>query len=421
RRNRHIWTPDGDAKLVSLVSKHGLKWTRIGEEMGLDLSAMSYRRRWEVLHATNQGAWTLAEDRKLVRSVEILVQRQPFGSYGWWVQIAKLMNTKRSPRDCYWRWNHTAHKLSGVNINKWSEDEQRRFDDALLTLMDTSDSDAAVDRARQEEPWLMPAVEPRFTQPAGFWILLSQMMGTRTAQQCRSQWVLLDRLSKFGGRPSKMILSIAETKQLARIVEQHGKKWGYIQDQHFPQIPSNYLSSIYDQWTGTADKYKIDLYTVNPEEMLIDYKPGACTALRRTGADGLYDPDGTLRIVRVFHSRSPLVPFRLALMSSIDRGQYREGLRSGETPINSRSFIPKGRSVSHEADLRRCGTDTLNRLITSLAVFGEDWVAVGKNMGLRASKCQSLYQDAVKIMPSIKATALAGETRVNRETASVRP
>ncbi|KAJ2325294.1 hypothetical protein GGI00_005079, partial [Coemansia sp. RSA 2681] len=135
--------------------------------MGLDLSAMSYRRRWEVLHATNQGAWTLAEDRKLVRSVEILVQRQPFGSYGWWVQIAKLMNTMRSPRDCYWRWNHTAHKLSGVNINKWSEDEQRRFDDALLTLTDTSDSDAAIDRARQEEPWLMPAVEPRFTQPAG--------------------------------------------------------------------------------------------------------------------------------------------------------------------------------------------------------------------------------------------------------------
>ncbi|KAJ2744657.1 hypothetical protein GGI20_002798 [Coemansia sp. BCRC 34301] len=424
RRNRHLWTPDGDEKLVRLVREHGLKWTRISKEMGLGLGVMSYRRRWEVIHATNQGAWTLAEDRKLARSMETLAQRQPFGSYGWWVQIAKLMKTKRTPRDCYWRWNNTLQKTGSASSTpprknrieaRWLEDELRRFDYAILAITDTSDSAASVDRARKEEPWLVPDVEPGFTQPRGFWNFISEMVGTRTAQQCRSHLQLVGRQTKVASHPIKMMLSIAETKKLARIVEQHGKKWRFIQERYFPQVPQDYLATSYYQWAATADKYKVDLHAINPEEMLVGYVRGACTALRRTGANGLYDPNGTLRIVRVARNRSPLVPFRLALMPAVDGSQRIEGFSSGEYLSKSHSVISKTLAASYEVDMLCCGTDTLNRLIKSLAALGEDWIAIGKDMGMRASVCQRLYQDAVKIMPSIKAAARAGETRANSE------
>ncbi|KAJ2823792.1 hypothetical protein GGI24_003590 [Coemansia furcata] len=425
RRSRYFWTPEGDEKLVGLAMKHGFRWTRISKEMGLGLGVMSYKRRWEVLHSTNQGAWTLAEDRKLARSVETLVQRKLVPKYGWWVQVAKLLNTKRTPRDCYWRWNHALRNLpgapdlpfhtKGVNINSWSEEEHCRFDAALSALTTTSDSAAAVDRAREKEPWLVPTVEPQFTQPAGFWLLVAEMVGTRTAQQCRGHWLIVHRRSQFGSKPSEMIASISETKRLARVVEQYGKKWKYIQDEYFPQIPYNYLCSIYDQWKLTADRYQVDLHTIDPEKMLIDYKPGACTALRRTGDDGLYDPNGTLRIVKVYNSRSPLVPFRLALMRSFDHCQYLEGLKTAETTSNPLSFVLKGMEGTDDAQLLRCSTDTLNRLIRSLTAYGEDWVAIGKDMGMRASQCQRLYQGAVKILPSIRAAALIGDANVNHE------
>ncbi|KAJ2075300.1 hypothetical protein GGH13_000707 [Coemansia sp. S155-1] len=423
RRSRHVWTSEGDEKLVSLAVKHGFKWTTISEEMNLGLSAMSYKRRWEVLHASNQGAWTLAEDRKLERSVEILAQRKPCNKYGLWVHVAKLMNTKRTPRDCYWRWHNTVERLpgafdsplrtEGVNIKTWSEEELRRFDAALSALMDSADSAAAVDRARDKEPWLVPMVEPPFTQPAGFWVLVAENVGTRTAQQCRAHWQAVKNTSQFGDRPSDMIMSVSETKSLARLVEQHGKRWTYIHEQHFPQVPAHHLCSVYDQWRKTTDRYQVDLHAVDPEKVLIDYKPGSCTALRRTGANGLYDPNGTLRIVKVYQSKSPLVPFRLALMPSLDRFRSLEGLKSGVIAFKPRSFIVKGNEASHDADLLHCGTDTLNRLIRSLAAYGEDWVAIGKDMGLRASKCQRLYNNAVKIMPSMKAAALAGEIHIN--------
>ncbi|KAJ2755086.1 hypothetical protein GGI19_001938 [Coemansia pectinata] len=353
---------------------------------------MSYRRRWEVLHASNQGAWTLAEDRKLERSVEMLAQN-----------------------------SNLPLRTKGVNIKTWSEVELRRFSDALSALTDSGDSTAAVDRAREKEPWLVPMVEPQFTQPAGFWTLVAENVGTRTAQQCRSHWQVVKTTSQFGNRPSDMIISVSETKRLARIVEQHGKRWTYIHEHHFPRIPYHYLCSVYNQWRRTADKYQVDLHTVDPEKMLIDYEPGSCTALRRTGTNGLYDPNGTLRIVKVFHSRSPLVPFRLALMPSLDHCRYLEGSKSGATTFKPRSFIMKGNEASHDADLLHCGTDTLNRLIKSLAAYGEDWVAIGKDMGLRASQCQRLYNDVVKILPSMKAAALAGEIHVKNESQVLMP
>ncbi|KAJ2401480.1 hypothetical protein GGI10_006033, partial [Coemansia sp. RSA 2530] len=67
----------------------------------------------------------------------------------------------------------------------------------------------------------------------------------------------------------------------------------------------------------------------------------------------------------------------------------------------------------YDADLLHHGTDTLNQLIMSLKVHGEDWVAIGKDVGLRASLCRRLYKDAAKILPSLKATALAGEANAS--------
>ncbi|KAJ2907599.1 hypothetical protein GGI21_003726, partial [Coemansia aciculifera] len=168
---------------------------------------------------------------------------------------------------------------------------------------------------------------------------------------------------------------------------------------------------VYAQWMATASAYKVDLHSVNPEDMLVDYTPGACTALRRTGANGLYDPSGSMCFVRVAQSVSPLVPFHLALIPSIGDGQVSRLKKTKESVLKLFSFVPKDQYAPHDADLAHCGTDTLNRLVTALAAHGEDWIAVGKDVGLRASKCKRLYQDAVKILPSLKTTVLAGEPR----------
>ncbi|KAJ2789410.1 hypothetical protein GGI18_002422 [Coemansia linderi] len=423
RRSRHLWTPEGDEKLASLVDKHGLRWTLISREMDLGLSVMNYRRRWEVLHSTNQGAWTLAEDRKLERSVRTLLQGRATAKYGWWVQVAKLMNTKRTPRDCYWRWNSTVFRLSGasyvplrtqgVNIRTWSEEEKRRFDDALSALTNSKDSTEDVERAREREPWLVLEVEPPFTLPAGFWLLVAEAVGTRTAQQCRAHWLAPKHSYDSHQLPKDMILSVPEAKRLVRIVAKIGAKWRFIEERYFPQTPYRRLFTIYSQWKKTADKYKVDLLAIDPEAMLIGYKPGASMAFRRTGPDGFYDPNGVLRIVKVRPSRSPLVPYLLALKQSPDRYRALEGSRTRLDALKPRRFIAKRMEAPYDADLLHHGTDTLNQLIMSLKVHGEDWVAIGKDVGLRASLCRRLYKDAAKILPSLKATALAGEANAS--------
>ncbi|KAJ2466119.1 hypothetical protein GGI02_004475, partial [Coemansia sp. RSA 2322] len=325
RKHRYNWTQADDELLKSLVDEHGTKWSLISRRMDLGIGVMNYRRRWEVLHSTNQGTWTLVEDKKLDNVISTMVNsEQPFGSRGWWVKAARLLDTKRSARDCYWRWNYALKKLRGVsdspvringkNIMRWSEDENRRLANAVRALTDPGELGAIVDRVCDEEPWLLLNMNTSRNMPIGFWLHVAGVVGTRTAQQCRLRWLIKQNYFKLGDTSTRTFTSIGEIKQLARLIERHGRKWEYLSATYYPQLKPRYLMFVYNEWARVADMYKVDPQTIDPEKILVDYAPGKRMAFRPTGTDGMYNPNGALKLVKRRRAISPMLPFHLALM-----------------------------------------------------------------------------------------------------------
>ncbi|KAI8319818.1 hypothetical protein GQ54DRAFT_278852, partial [Martensiomyces pterosporus] len=152
-KRRHHWTKDEDKTLLDLVDKHGTKWSLVRDQMNLDINRMGYRRRWEVLQSTNRGKWTLAEDLQMRQVVRTLrAESQKMGEHGWWVSVADALGTGRSPRDCHLRWHNALKSVGGA------------------------------------EPWLVLSARSSSNLPRGFWKQVAELVGARTAQQCRTEW-----------------------------------------------------------------------------------------------------------------------------------------------------------------------------------------------------------------------------------------
>ncbi|KAI7823703.1 hypothetical protein BX661DRAFT_186272 [Kickxella alabastrina] len=388
-KSRHCWLPKHDLLLKELVKRHGARWTIIAAHMNLDLNPSNYKRRWEVLQTNKQGAWTLADDDALAQVIGQLSKRgmTPGFYYGFWEVVAKALNTGRSARDCYWRWNYP---LAKTLKNKWSVEERERLVAAVDLITHVSDPLRAVDHANKSESWLVVSAASNKNLPRGFWIQVANVVGTRTAQQCRIEW----NVQSVGAGPQTM--SVDELKQMVRLVGVHGKKWEFLRMHYFAHLSAYKLMAAYRGWKYASRRLKVDLHTIDPDTMLVGYQ-GGLTALRPTGPDGLYDPNGNICEVTGLSPETPLTPFYLAL-ARILPGKPKWPWRA--TFKRRPMFIP--RAFSQNTSLQRLhATGVIERMVALIYRHNGDLRAVSKQMGMPLHRCHRLAEKLKRVLPSL--------------------
>ncbi|KAJ1961094.1 hypothetical protein GGI12_003438 [Dipsacomyces acuminosporus] len=373
---------------------------------------MGYRRRWEVLQSSKNGKWTLAEDKALRLEIDRLTAGEyKMGGYGMWVAAAKALDTGRSARDCYWRWSNalrtmhgvknTPTRLPGIHMNEWSDEESRRLEHAIGLLTSVTDHQEAIRAAEQKEPWLLVSTRSEFNMPRGFWIAVARAVGTRTAQQCRMKVELENERRRLDEQRQRLStkkkpaqMTVDEVLLLERAVAEHGAKWEYIRKHCLPHIPAVVLKCTHKGCKHLESKYSVRIVDTDPRKMLINYK-GGTEAMRRTGADGRYDPGGSVCLVRVPGQESCMTPFRLALLQV--RTQKSKPLRR----LRPQQFIPAAyRSAQQYPSLQKA--EFYDNLIASMAVHGCDWAAVGKDVKLPPFVCYNIAKRIAEITPALK-------------------
>jgi hypothetical protein len=130
------WTKDEDLKLKDVVHKVGSKsWDDIASLVG-GRTKTQCRHRWQLvdpsiaLTAGRTGKWTKDEDMKLMRAIEMSVDKE-------WVLIALLV-PGRTRKQCYRRWRDVLNRSITLTGGRWVEDEDTKLKAAVQTHGDES-------------------------------------------------------------------------------------------------------------------------------------------------------------------------------------------------------------------------------------------------------------------------------------------
>ncbi|KAJ2296497.1 hypothetical protein IWW54_006942, partial [Coemansia sp. RSA 2705] len=91
-------------------------------------------------------------------------------------------------------------------------------------------------------------------------------------------------------------LTASQAKQLVELVKAHGRNWQFLAETYFPGKSPKKLYVTYTQWLAIEKKYAVDLLQIDPFARLYEFD--GVSALRPTGEDGYYDPNGPLARVR---------------------------------------------------------------------------------------------------------------------------
>ncbi|KAJ1956283.1 hypothetical protein EC988_001432, partial [Linderina pennispora] len=394
RKKRHQWLPAEDAQLLSIAKKHKHPWKTAKQQMDLGIRHMNYRRRYEVLTGQNHGIWTLAEVRKLQSTInELKHDGHREGSYGWWVLVAERLGTGRTPRACNMRWNNAVKLLRGTKqspvillgkrINEWSDSEKARLRDAIRAITETQDD--STQAVAEREPWLVFSVDVPWTLPMGFWMRVADMVGTRTAQQCRTAWE--------AQRNAWPRMSVGEIRTMMAAVREHGRRWEFIRAHYLPHVSAAKMRALDLQWHALQRTCKHDLLSLDPDEVLVGYTGGK-SALRRTGTDGLYDPHGSLQRIAVSNRMSDMMPFRLAFHDVNSKP------RRNRPRVNANWIIEASRreklpfALMHSVELYEKVLRAENR-------HKGDWAAVGKELSLAPAACYNLARRISELLPTV--------------------
>ncbi|KAJ1892563.1 hypothetical protein LPJ66_006272 [Kickxella alabastrina] len=390
-KKRHRWTAEQDARLVQMVDEKGPAWSAIAGELGIQGSALKVRRRWEVLQPKHGSAWSKAEDTDLANIIGQHTELgYALGDMGLWVKVSQQLKTNRSPRQSHARWTKTLLPRQGKALPftrferirgwVWSDEEVGRLRAAVAVVSESSDSQNAIDCAQEFEPWLLIGINTAETLKPQYWTSIASQVGTRTAAQCVSKW------NNLLGQLKGTSITTDQAKRLAALVKTHGRKWGFLAHNYFPDQSPVDLCYAYSLWRRVEKKYGVDLLNIDPFSMIRDFD--GRSAMRPTGADGNYDPNGS--VVRVFKSGSSsfMTPYTLALANTSFRKR-----KSGMLRVIGLVHNPHGGLLPVKA---------IDKLVAALSRHSNDWVSISREVGLPITVCRRYAEGLASSLNSVK-------------------
>ncbi|KAJ2285987.1 hypothetical protein IWW55_007098, partial [Coemansia sp. RSA 2706] len=301
-KERYRWTKDRDELLRKLVTDRcNRTWPDIAAQLGITGDPGKVRSRWRVLQPKHGSAWTKSEDADLAAAVDNCIREgRVIGDCGVWVAVAKQLKTSRTAAQCQSRWMNTLLPRQGRRLKytrfksihgwTWQPDEVQRLRSALDTIAQVQDSPDMVSQAAETEPWLLTNEQETENRVRSFWPYIASRVKTRTAMQCRRKWEAMS-LEDYS-----RTLTASQAKQLVELVKAHGRNWQFLAETYFPGKSPKKLYVTYTQWLAIEKKYAVDLLQIDPFARLYEFD--GVSALRPTGEDGYYDPNGPLARVR---------------------------------------------------------------------------------------------------------------------------
>ncbi|KAJ2704649.1 hypothetical protein FB645_003081 [Coemansia sp. IMI 203386] len=232
------WTPEEDAKLLEIADKHPSNWRLITEKLGTDKNLHACYNRWHRHQRIGSKPWTKEEDERLAKAVDRgLNHDKQFGNKTEWKLVANEMGNNRSQYQCKYRWAILSNRCrENESYITWTAEEEERMDKAISVLEKLRDADTIIDKAKQNEPWLVTSDIMKQPRPNG--------LGPGLAARVK-------------------------TRELVR------------------------------RWENASKRLGVDLRAVDPETMLKSYD-GDCKGVRLTGPDGYYDPNGVPMVVMAY-------------------------------------------------------------------------------------------------------------------------
>ncbi|KAJ2841800.1 hypothetical protein J3B02_005775 [Coemansia erecta] len=174
-------------------------------------------------------------------------------------------------------------------------------------------------------------------------------------------------------RKTQQPVTIEEAQRLARLVRKYGRRWSYIHRTHFPDRNPDELTYMFKQWERLGKRYNVDLLDVDPFSMISDFDGER--AMRPTGPDGNYHPNGPLSQVFKSGHASFLTPYTLALSNIYMRKGSVKIIRALSLAGDSDSMSP-------------LPAKSIDKLIAAIGRHQNDWISISKEVGTSIKQCR---------------------------------
>ncbi|KAJ2229597.1 Homeobox protein Nkx-2.1 [Coemansia sp. RSA 485] len=314
-----MWTPGEDAKLLELADKHPSKWKLIAEKLGTDKNPHACFYRWHKHHGIECKPWTKEEDERLIEAVnQFLMHAERFTRKKIdWKLVSDKIGNNRSLYQCTYRWIVLSSRIRENGADTyWTAEEIDRLDKAIAMIERLGDTDAMIEKAEQNEPWLLTLNVTEVPRPDGLGTELAARVKTKTGRQCYFKSSISRK------KPESRVFTHKDYCQLMDLVDKYGSRKAYIAKHYFPDYTSFYLSVLVGNWKYTSKSLGVDLRAVDPETMLISYD-GDRKGVRLSGPDGYYDPNGVPMVVKAY-KKTELVLYYLAHRRACRKNQTKE-------------------------------------------------------------------------------------------------
>ncbi|KAJ2237287.1 RNA polymerase I enhancer binding protein [Coemansia sp. RSA 485] len=313
------WTPEEDAKLLEIADKHPSKWTLIAEKLGTDKNLKACFYRWHRHHEIKSKPWTREEDERLAEIVDGFLKHAGRFTRNKidWKLVSNMIGNNRLSYECKYRWTVLSNRTreNGANTH-WTAEEIDRLDKAIAMIERLGDTDAIIQRTKQNEPWLLTLNVTEFPRPVGLGLELAARVKTKTRQQC------LFKSSISRKKPEIRVFTHKDYCHLMDLVDKHGSRKAYIVKHYFPDHTPYSLNALVKRWENASKSLGVDLRAVDPGTMLISYD-GDCEGVRLSGPDGYYDPNGVPMVVTAY-KKTELVLYYLAHRRAYRKNQTKE-------------------------------------------------------------------------------------------------